>query len=140
MNLPYFLQLCSPFLCSPGWLHCGAGCECQCQQLIASMQVLCQEEYDIYVDDCLFLTLGSTLYNFYTFINNIYTFFLLPSLDHSSSLHLNLLYMVSLQIRDHFFELFVKPKISFIKLQFSKSLSILQRFAAVSSPVPGIQS
>lgn len=65
----------------------------------------------------LILHLGSTLDHFYMFIN-MHLHFSLSSLDCRSTLHPNLLYMVTFTyVRYYFFILFVNPKTSFIKLQ-----------------------
>jgi len=67
--------------------------------------------------------------------------FFFSSLICSSTLHANLLYMVTFTYgRYYSFVLFVNPKTTFIKLQVCMSLNIHHLFVAVGSPVSKIQT
>ena len=72
---PLSLVQCSPLHCSPVfcWFHAGGGSGGWYHKL-SVCGVLCQEEYDVHVDDFFFVPLGSTWDHFYMFAETLFSF------------------------------------------------------------------
>lgn len=96
--------------------------------------VLCWEEYNIHVDGFFFLTLGST-WGHFMFPSTFFQLCLSSWLC-SSTLHLNLLYMLPFPYVKYFFIFFVSPKPIFVHLQICISLTIGELFIDMGSSVP----